>query len=331
MRMRHSLAASYAVMLLCFLSGPVHAADTLYTNQTLSNGGYIQSAQGLYTLVMQTDGNLVIYRSDGSVRFATMKFGAFALMQSDGNFVQYTSTNAPLWATNTGGTGPANILKIHDDGDLVVYAQNGSRVWSLGTDPAFGDPSKVADVLGRDLAFTGAGYLGHLGIWDGNRVFEVGPPTSGTNAVHITSLFDFKHTPTNTGGNATYWGTVSYKIPSGSIYMTGCWETTCPVANSVVSADARYSVALRLMQIYRIGADYTATASYTRSLAAYNGYPTQRGRYRCDTFIKDALKQSTYYHTPYTSDQSTWVNRWNDLDGGLTTPQAVYNKLKTFQ
>lgn len=319
---------------LCFASTLCNAADTLWTNQYISNGGYIQSPGGLYTLVMQADGNLVMYRSDGSVRYVMANNGAYAVMQADGNFVEYNSVGTPLWHTHT-DNGVQSHLTIQDDGDLVIFSPGIPYIpsfWRLGTDPAFGDPAKVGDVVGRDLAFTGAGYLGHLGVWDGSQIFEAGPPASGsTNAIHITSIFDFKHTPTNTGGNATYWGTATYNIPAGNITMTSCWEPSCTnYPTATVTAASRYSVALRLMQIYRIGADYTAGAAYTRSLPSWQPLPMQRGVYRCDTLVVDALQQTTFWVGP-NSAQSTWTARWNDLNNGAKTPSNIYNKLKTFQ
>lgn len=332
MFIRNKSRLAYLATVLLFAAASSRAADSLYFNQSISNGGFIQSAGGRYSLVMQKDGNLIMYRADGSIRYRMPGNGAAAVMQGDGNFVEYTRDGIPLWYTGT-GTGLRNHLTIQDDGDLVVFSPGPSvRVlWSLGTDSVFGDPKNVGDVIGRDLASTGAGLLGHLGIWDGKEVFNVGPPTNGNNAVHIDSLFDFKHILTNTGTVATYWGASTFKIPPGTIHMTGCWETSCPIAGSIATADARYSIALRLMQIYRIGADYTITAYYQRSLPPWgNRYPGQRGLYRCDTFVIDALRQSTYYHYP-TSEQSTWINRWNNLNDDAKTPSFVFDKLKSFQ
>lgn len=336
MRALNSLKISCGLFLFVF-SVSSYAGDTLNMNEALSNNGFIQSADGKYKLIMQGDGNLVMYRADWSVRWSPMtNRGSFAVMQSDGNFVVYASGNVPLWHTGTyGGIFGNYYLTIHDDGDLSITAKNGQiilGVWSLGRDPKYSaNPTLVGDVVGRDLAFFGAGYLGHLGIWDGGQVFNVGPPTTGTNAVHINSMYDFRNTITNVGTVASYWGTASYNIPPGSIGMYGCWDTICPIYNGTVSAEARYSVALNLMRIYRVGADYTAYAIYTRALMQYNGYPLQRGKYRCDTFVIDAIRPSTYFYPTKNKEQTTWANRWSDLNGGLVTPSSIFNKLKTYK
>jgi hypothetical protein len=52
----------------------------------------------------------------------------YATMQTDGNFVIYGPAGAPLWSTQTNGSGGA-ILKMQDDGNLVIYAE----VWQAGT------------------------------------------------------------------------------------------------------------------------------------------------------------------------------------------------------
>lgn len=74
-------------------------------------------------LVMQGDGNLVLYR-DGRPLWNTGtpgNPGAWAVLQGDGNFVVYTAAGRPLW--HTGTLYPANaahlidshLVRVHDD------------------------------------------------------------------------------------------------------------------------------------------------------------------------------------------------------------------------
>lgn len=324
-----------ATPLLLIMSLTANAADRLVQNQYLYKGQYAVSGNsGSYALTLQSDGTLLVRRSDFSTRAVLTTGAEYAVMQSDGNFVAYRDPVTPLWHTMTGGSpgNPGSYLVMHDDGDLVVYNSANRKLWNLGSDYIYGDPQKVGDVLGRDLAFTGAGYAGHLGIWDGGQVFEAGPPKSGTNnAINITNLFDFKHTR-NGSGYAAYWGIASFKIPNGTMTMTACWDPVCPSTTRTVSAEARYSVALRVMQIYRIGADYTALGEHRRAISQWGSSPMQRGIYRCDTFVVDALYQSTFFPaTGRTSDQQQWVNRFTTLSNGAKTPGIVYETLKTYQ
>lgn len=71
-------------------------ANGLRPNATLERGQAIVSSEKKYSLVMQADGSLVMYRSDGTVRYAMAKHGQFAIMQNDGNFVEYSPFAVPL-------------------------------------------------------------------------------------------------------------------------------------------------------------------------------------------------------------------------------------------
>lgn len=118
--------------------------------------------------VMQDDGNLVIYSSDGRALWSSSTNGnpgAKLVMQDDGNLVIYGrkaiwSTNTAgysgaakifsdgnlflvwkersggdrrtIWQTNTGGH-PGSTLKMQDDGNLVIYDQNGKALWASNT------------------------------------------------------------------------------------------------------------------------------------------------------------------------------------------------------
>ncbi|MEU7166555.1 hypothetical protein AB0A70_18205 [Streptomyces morookaense] len=84
-------------------------------------------------LVMQTDGNLVIYDEFGNARWAsnTVGSGWLAAFQTDGNFVVYTRSGHPVWASNTAGH-PGSRLVVQNDGNVVIY--DGSQaVWASGT------------------------------------------------------------------------------------------------------------------------------------------------------------------------------------------------------
>ena len=330
---------TYLVALFCLLHlFPVYANDTLYANGRLTKAGeYIQSRpDGNYVARISPDGSFAIYRQDGSTRFKTANGGDFAVMQADGNFVLYKDLGGghlnPIWNTVT-GFGISNSVTVSDDGDLIIYTPGPTKrkVWNLGSDPIWGDPKKVGDVLGRDLAYAGVGFAGHVGVWDGQQIFEANGGVAQNNKIAIVQLFDFKHVKNQTGYDVPYWGTVSYYIPSANITMTACWAAVCPTPGSTVTADARYSIALRAMQIYRIGADYTFTTNYVRALSTWGSSPAVRGIYRCDTFVLDTLYQSTFFTGNLSSAQKLWVSRWNSLTTGIMTPGWLFTVLKGFQ
>lgn len=104
--------------------------DTLATNQKLDRGQWLQSSDGRYRLIMQGDGNLVLYNAGGRAIWATNRSGVFAIVQGDGNLVEYAS-GGPVWASNTVGTG-ANRLVVQNDGNLVLYSPS-RAVWASNT------------------------------------------------------------------------------------------------------------------------------------------------------------------------------------------------------
>jgi hypothetical protein len=110
-------------------------SDRLNPGQPLFTDGSITSGDGRFRLIMQTDGNLVIYRtSDNRALWATGTQGTDvhrAVMQTDGNLVLYHVSNAPAWASNTAGK-PGSYLIMQNDGNMVIY-QPIVPVWASNT------------------------------------------------------------------------------------------------------------------------------------------------------------------------------------------------------
>ncbi|HVY46673.1 MAG TPA: phage tail tip lysozyme, partial [Minicystis sp.] len=107
---------------------------TIEPGQGLVAGTSFASCDGRFTLAMQTDGNLVVYRG-GSAMWATGtngRGGYVAVMQGDGNFVVYGKHSDALWDSHTNGSAGARLV-MQDDGNLVVYASNGAALWASGT------------------------------------------------------------------------------------------------------------------------------------------------------------------------------------------------------
>ncbi|WP_308013979.1 hypothetical protein [Streptantibioticus parmotrematis] len=125
-------------------SGTWRRSQTIASNTKMTAGWWTQSTTT--RLVMQADGNLVLYRDSDGVALWSAKSngnaGAYAYMQSDGNFVVYKSTGAPgkggaLWSSGTYGNSGAYAV-AQNDGNLVVYKKGGSataggQLWTTGT------------------------------------------------------------------------------------------------------------------------------------------------------------------------------------------------------
>lgn len=109
-------------------------SDRLEGGQRLLPGEALTSASGKYTFMLQTDGNLVLYREPDRVvlwRSGTNgKPVEFAAMQRDGNLVIYGPQGA-IWSSRTGGRAGA-VLTVTDRGSVVIQAM--TRVWSTETE-----------------------------------------------------------------------------------------------------------------------------------------------------------------------------------------------------
>ena len=98
--------------------------EALYENQAIS------SCNGLYTLVMQDDGNVVLYDTMGTALWNSQTAGRpghAVVMQSDGNFVLYDAASVPLWNTGTHGH-PGAALRVEEDGNVIVW-EGWTPIW----------------------------------------------------------------------------------------------------------------------------------------------------------------------------------------------------------
>ena len=112
--------------------------DRLFADQTLMGSTELTSPNGGHRVVMQGDGNLVLYRANGTPKWATGTDGSDvggASFQGDGNLVLYRSDGVPIWASGTDGNAGA-VLVLQDDGNLVIYAADGRALWATGTNVA---------------------------------------------------------------------------------------------------------------------------------------------------------------------------------------------------
>ncbi len=113
-------------------------ADRLLKGEKLNRGSALTSPNDRYSLVMQDDGNLVIYITGTPIPiWSSRTHGnpsvAWAAMQADGNFVIYKSDGTPIWDTNTHGANDVAWLAMQDDGNLVIYRSNGQPIWASNT------------------------------------------------------------------------------------------------------------------------------------------------------------------------------------------------------
>ena len=107
---------------------------TMHSETTLLPGKTVRSANGLYGMTYQADGNLVLYGPDGP-RWDSQTDGQPAgvcVMQADGNLVLYGPDEEHVWDSETDNN-PGSRLFIQDDGNAVIYRPDGTAIWATET------------------------------------------------------------------------------------------------------------------------------------------------------------------------------------------------------
>ncbi|AVZ77850.1 hypothetical protein SLUN_36105 [Streptomyces lunaelactis] len=107
---------------------PNWGTKTVYTTSVLQVGNTWSTNR--IRMVMQSDGNLVVYNEKGKPIWAAMTFGANhrAIFQQDGNLVIHNADDRPIWASKSHGHENAQLV-LRADGKVVIL-HNGGVIWS---------------------------------------------------------------------------------------------------------------------------------------------------------------------------------------------------------
>jgi len=150
------------------VAGTKHSPRSqLHSGGILRSGSWLKSPNGRYRLVMQGDGNLVLYWKSYAIWASNTRShsGDFATMQGDGNFVVYQGRRA-IWASGSArGGNAAYSLNLQNDGNVVIYTAAGTAIWQTRT--AVGIGLQLGDSGPAVLALQT--YLTSLGYWLGPR------------------------------------------------------------------------------------------------------------------------------------------------------------------
>jgi hypothetical protein len=141
---------------------PAQFTMDLRSRWRLNRGDSVYSPLGGFRLMLQDDGNLVLYVIDDeqipaditplllhtedlaqlyhnalwSTRTHTFSQkagpGAYCVMEEDGNFVIYDDDDNPRFQTRTKGN-PGAFLRCQDDGNLVIYTRDKKAIWQSMT------------------------------------------------------------------------------------------------------------------------------------------------------------------------------------------------------
>jgi murein DD-endopeptidase MepM/ murein hydrolase activator NlpD len=113
------------------------ANTTLYPGDVLQPGWVLESADGQFELLMQTDGNLAVYSLFGAHQVIwaakTNTVGCSScnhvvMQQTDGNLVVRDASGHALWSSQTWNHGGAYAV-LHS-GDLVIYDASKQPLWA---------------------------------------------------------------------------------------------------------------------------------------------------------------------------------------------------------
>lgn len=113
-----------------WISGKRSTLDLVFA--VLTMGSQLTSPDGSHRLVMQTDGNLVIYNSKNIATWTSGTSGttahylgwltSFSLVDTAGNRIKVLANLS----------GPRDLI-MQNDGNLVVYNEAGKAIWNSGT------------------------------------------------------------------------------------------------------------------------------------------------------------------------------------------------------
>lgn len=104
---------------------------------------YITSPNGEFAFIVSGNGYAALYGGQQSKElWNTNTSGSISaasgglVLQSDGNLVLYNGNGNVLWSTGTGGNS-GDSLVVQNDGNVVLYSWSGKAMWSTGTGSGF--------------------------------------------------------------------------------------------------------------------------------------------------------------------------------------------------
>ena len=178
------------------------ASSTMMPGESLSPGESISSPSGKYQLILQHDGNLVLYDTDGPVALwdsrTVGRSDRTLVMQPDGNLVLYELPVTPfdaLWHSRTYGW-PGAFLTVRDDGTVTIGDSDGRVLWTAGASTPdvglAGTKHVVYGVSDQRVWLVGAdGSLVDTYLVSG----RVGTPAPGRYRVFSKSVHAWSFTP----------------------------------------------------------------------------------------------------------------------------------------
>jgi hypothetical protein len=109
------------------------AGDRLTAGQSISRGGQLTSPDGKHRLILQEDGNLVLYSGNKPTWYTNSAGIAIKelVMQNNGELILYRYDGKPAWSSHTSGD-TNTFVALQNDGNLVIY-DKGKPIWFSNT------------------------------------------------------------------------------------------------------------------------------------------------------------------------------------------------------
>ena len=176
--------------------------STMMPGESMSPGESISSPSGRYQLRLQHEGNLVLYDTAGPTALwdsrTVGESDRTLVMQPDGNLVLYELPVTPfdaLWHSRTYGW-PGAFLTVRDDGTVTIGDSDGRVLWTAGASTPdvglAGTKHVVYGVSDQRVWLVGAdGSLVDTYLVSG----RVGTPAPGRYRVFSKSVYAWSFTP----------------------------------------------------------------------------------------------------------------------------------------
>jgi len=116
-----------------YFAAPQRSSSVLSNGEIMTRGQERWSTDGRFLFVYQTDGNVVLYAPGGVAIWNNGKGGVASdrlVMQTDGNLVLYNGGTA-VWWTGTNG-GASSKLSVQNDGNAIILTDVGAT-WATNT------------------------------------------------------------------------------------------------------------------------------------------------------------------------------------------------------
>lgn len=218
-------------------------------------------------------------------------------------------------------------------------------------------PAEQAAIVGRDLNVPSFGWLGHIGVWDDvNKTVIESLDAAGpaTRLFPSDNNFMWGNNWASFSSQTKVWPVISGRIPS--FFVEACFNDICTddfsgigtIFPDRIKLPANVAVVRRAQQIKTIGGSYTVVMAVIPSqarLVSRTGTiltAAVRGRYRCDTVVKDIYAYTRGIAKSFNPDINwrpiplihnrpwDWPSRVNTSILPASTPSTLYNAIKVY-